>query len=75
MENKDATLVENWKFYECANDMARFGILMDFVKQSTNQLYQAKSKQEKLDENDIIIFKSKYDELKSLLDSLIEDVK
>lgn len=72
---KNKALKEQWEFYQCANQMAHLGILMDFIKQSANQFYESKSKKEKIEEDDIAIFMHRFDEIKTMIDSLLQDVQ
>lgn len=72
---KNSTLKDQWELYKCAGEMAHFGILMDFIKQSANQLYDSKAKKEKIEEHDIDIFTDKFDEIKIIIESLLTDIK
>ena len=47
---KNSTLKDQWELYKCAGELAHFGILMDFIKQSANQFYDSKAKKEKIEE-------------------------
>jgi hypothetical protein len=72
---KNSTLKDQWELYKCAGELAHFGILMDFIKQSANQFYDSKAKKEKIEEHDIDIFTDKFDEIKIIIESLLTDIK
>jgi hypothetical protein len=55
---------------DCAEQAARFGILLDFLKHSSNHFYSFKAKQEVVSLEDIKLFKSKFKELESFVNSM-----
>ena len=55
---------------DCAEQAARFGILLDFLKHASNHFYSFKAKQEAASLKDIELFKSKFQELEGFVNSM-----
>lgn len=56
---------------DCAEQAARLGILLDFLKHSGNHFYSLKAKQEEISLEDIELFKSKFQELEGFVNSMV----
>jgi len=56
---------------DCAEEAARLGILLDFLKHSGNHFYSLKAKQEAASLEDMELFKNKYQELESFVDRMV----
>ncbi len=58
-------------FCECADQVSRFNILVDFMKKAVNDFYTLKSKKEKLAPEDMDVFMDKYRELQELVNNAV----
>ena len=69
MENK--TIDEYALVFECAEESAKFGILLDFLKYAANRFYTQKSCKEEVSKEEILVFKKKFHELETLANKII----
>lgn len=55
----------------CAEEAAKFGILLDFLKQAGNHFYSLRAKGEKAQEVDIELLKNKFQELEDFIGNMV----
>lgn len=60
---------------ECAEEVARFGILSDFLKRAVTDFYSYKSKNETLPADEMEILDSKYSEFKALFEKVTTKIE
>lgn len=56
---------------ECAEEAARFGILLDFLKQAGSYFYSLRAKGKKAQEADIELLKNKFQELEDFISNIV----
>jgi len=81
MENKQLNMVNtlNLQDYalmcECAEEVARFGILSDFMKKGITDFYSFKSKKEELAADEMQVLTNKMHEMQIFLEKLTTKTK
>ena len=68
MEN--ITLKDYARMCDCAQDVARFGILSDFLKKGVTDFLSYASKEAKMPVDEIDILKKKYQDFQTLFESI-----
>jgi len=69
MENQ--SLKDYALFCECAEQAAKFGILVDFMKKGVTDFYTFKAKKQELTPDDMDVFMDKYHELQTFINDIV----
>lgn len=71
MENQ--SLKDYALFCECAEQAAKFGILLDFVQKGVTDICTLKSRKERLAQEDMDVFMDKYHQLQMCVDVIVNE--